>query len=972
MKHKVLVVLILCLPGGLLFTTRANQSSIPAPPSSRADRFGVYNWNIDDGVFPGGGLDRLNWGANLVAKTGSRTIRLFLGKRDIYRVYPSAAGGSPSLVEMASNPAYDQLFRDPRFMTYMLTVYVGEGSSWTDGLTQQEYDAERDEIRDFGEYLLGKSSLAGKTFILLNWEGDNAIAPLANKATAWDSYREWIRSRSEGVKWARDLHPESPVHLYSGLEFNAVHRNGVVCGTPVSDPAHEDPLRNRCVMDFVAPEVDVDYYSYSSWGSIAVTADDPDPVATVRDQLRSDLALALARIKERRPEVTEANFIVGEFGRARMQYGECNAGNYLSSLFDALEGPGAFNASYAIYWQIADDNRNFGLGIRFGGLGFFKPVNGMLRQTLVGSAFQRRLAGQPSVSDSPCPLIRQKPPESGILDNMTGEARFHLDPDSILSIYAQGCCMSTTTPFSGSGNLVHFDQWQRQFLMPRDNSSFYYESPVQINASLPGARLPGEALVYVTTSMEEGGIDSNGQIISLDCSACPAIQRTHGVIDATYGTGEYRPGQTVSIRGAFSSMGNAVVLERRDANSAIRSYRLQPVAETASRIDVKLPAELLLDEDASLRVVDADGRPSNEYTIITASEGSPGGPQLRLDKNVLNLNGIAPNAIEVEFHRGTRASIFGRFSPSGNSLVIEQYDAQAALHRRILKAGSPDWSESATRVDISLPPDLFEGRALLYVIDAQRRESDASGILITPTSVACVSAASFAAGGLARESIVAAFGNALGTTTVAAGSLELPDLLGGSQITVKGQAGRSRNAPLLFVSPSQINFQVPPDTSTGTATLTITSGDGSLTFSTIEVVDVAPGLFAADANGRGVAAAAVVRVKPDGSQKYEPVSTFDAETRQSVALPIDFGPETDQVYLALFGTGLRFRSGLGAVNLMIGNTAATVTYAGSQNYYVGLDQVNVLLPRTLAGSGAAPIALTVDGKRANAVMVSFR
>lgn len=29
-------------------------------PSSRAERFGVYNWNVNDGAFPGGDLDRLN------------------------------------------------------------------------------------------------------------------------------------------------------------------------------------------------------------------------------------------------------------------------------------------------------------------------------------------------------------------------------------------------------------------------------------------------------------------------------------------------------------------------------------------------------------------------------------------------------------------------------------------------------------------------------------------------------------------------------------------------------------------------------------------------------------------------------------------------------------------------------------------------------------------------------------------------
>jgi hypothetical protein len=71
----------------------------------------------------------------------------------------------------------------------------------------------------------------------------------------------------------------------------------------------------------------------------------------------------------------------------------------------------------------------------------------------------------------------------------------------------------------------------------------------------------------------------------------------------------------------------------------------------------------------------------------------------------------------------------------------------------------------------------------------------------------------------------------------------------------------------------------------------------------------------------------------------------------------------------LFGTGIRGRSSDAAVRATIGGVAAEVTGALPQGQYPGLDQVNVRLPRSLAGKGEVNIALTVDGKAANTVTV---
>jgi uncharacterized protein (TIGR03437 family) len=115
-----------------------------------------------------------------------------------------------------------------------------------------------------------------------------------------------------------------------------------------------------------------------------------------------------------------------------------------------------------------------------------------------------------------------------------------------------------------------------------------------------------------------------------------------------------------------------------------------------------------------------------------------------------------------------------------------------------------------------------------------------------------------------------------------------------------------------------------------------------------------------------------LRIKADGSQLSEPIAQFDSALGRFVARPIDLGAATDQVFLILFGNGLRHRSSLTAVMAQVGGTTATIGYAGLQGDFVGLDQVNLLLPKSLAGRGEVDVTLNVDGQAANTVRVSIK
>ena len=74
----------------------------------------------------------------------------------------------------------------------------------------------------------------------------------------------------------------------------------------------------------------------------------------------------------------------------------------------------------------------------------------------------------------------------------------------------------------------------------------------------------------------------------------------------------------------------------------------------------------------------------------------------------------------------------------------------------------------------------------------------------------------------------------------------------------------------------------------------------------------------------------------------------------------------------LFGTGVRFLSTLSDANATIGGTRVEVLYAGPQGNFVGLDQVNLRLPRSLAGKGEVDVVLLAEGKEANHVRVSIK
>ncbi|MGE0126762.1 MAG: M36 family metallopeptidase [Blastocatellales bacterium] len=244
---------------------------------------------------------------------------------------------------------------------------------------------------------------------------------------------------------------------------------------------------------------------------------------------------------------------------------------------------------------------------------------------------------------------------------------------------------------------------------------------------------------------------------------------------------------------------------------------------------------------------------------------------------------------------------------------------------------------------------------------------DVKSVVIRVVSAApltSVNAADFRIGPLAADSIAAAFGANLANRIEIAQSLPLPTQLAGTTLTVNGVP-----APLFFVSPTQINFVVPPALALidpGPAAVIVSSPTGTYSLGNVQIVASAPAIFTADATGKGDAAA---------------LATTDGVNflRQPFDVLINGKPNV----LVLFGTGIR-RAQAAAPNddngvaesvaVTIDGSPARTLYAGAQGSFSGLDQINVEMPPALANTGPrrVEVVVTVNNVAANRVTIQIK
>jgi uncharacterized protein (TIGR03437 family) len=252
--------------------------------------------------------------------------------------------------------------------------------------------------------------------------------------------------------------------------------------------------------------------------------------------------------------------------------------------------------------------------------------------------------------------------------------------------------------------------------------------------------------------------------------------------------------------------------------------------------------------------------------------------------------------------------------------------------------------------------------------------SSALTVMINTTHVTSpLSVVSAASGSpaLAPESLASGYGSGLATGVFVAASKPLPTELGNVSLQVKDSAQVSRAAPLVFLDSTQINFQIPAGTAPGPATFTLQGAPGGTFTSTATIQAVAPSLFSANSNGKGVAAAVALRVD-NKTNTQTAVAVYQCTSGSPcISTPIVLEAGTT-IYVSLYGTGIRGISGLASASCTVGGVMVPVVFAGAQPEYAGLDQVNITLPASLAGKGESNVVLTIGGQTANVVTLNIK
>ena len=223
---------------------------------------------------------------------------------------------------------------------------------------------------------------------------------------------------------------------------------------------------------------------------------------------------------------------------------------------------------------------------------------------------------------------------------------------------------------------------------------------------------------------------------------------------------------------------------------------------------------------------------------------------------------------------------------------------------------------------------------------------------------------------LAPGSLASLYGtNLSGPTVIADIAPPWPTSLGGTSMTIGGTT-----APLYFVSPGQMNFQVPYFNITGPSptNLTVTQGTLSTTIA-VTVTPFAPGLYTTNSQGTGQAAAIIAGT----ASIVAPSGGFPGSR-----------PARKGEFVSLYCTGLgavRNRPVLGAPSpssplattnatptVTVGSANAIVSFSGLAPGYVGLYQVNIQIPDNAPSGDAVPVVLSIGGVTANTVTIAVQ
>ena len=213
---------------------------------------------------------------------------------------------------------------------------------------------------------------------------------------------------------------------------------------------------------------------------------------------------------------------------------------------------------------------------------------------------------------------------------------------------------------------------------------------------------------------------------------------------------------------------------------------------------------------------------------------------------------------------------------------------------------------------------------------------------------------------VALGSIAAIFGTGLNDGSQVLFSSFGPDgtlvtTLGGASVTVG-----NIQAPMFYSTSGQLGIQIPVELDgQASADVQVTVGGQTSQVETVNLTSVRPGLFTVSQDGRGTA----VCLHTDG---VTPVTADLPANPGEVVIfyGTGFGPVDPPLGTGAPSSGNQITS---SATMTIDGLSAEIQFAGVAPGFVGLNQINVVVPGLARTSGTDPVVLTINGVPANPV-----
>lgn len=316
---------------------------------------------------------------------------------------------------------------------------------------------------------------------------------------------------------------------------------------------------------------------------------------------------------------------------------------------------------------------------------------------------------------------------------------------------------------------------------------------------------------------------------------------------------------------------------------------------------------------------------------------------------------VTPDALQSQL-RGESDGFVAKLSPSGGGLLSSTYlggSGQDGATGIAFDREAAAWVTGfTTSPDFPVTADApFSGLAGRLDAFLSKLEFPFSPFL-NPDGV--VNGASFNPAPVAPGSIVAAFGSDLSRDVLHATTLPLAGSLAGARVFVNGM-----EAPLLFVSPTQVNFQM-PSVSTGPATVQfLVNGDTTMNRG-VEIAEAAPGIFYRTDTNRAIA-------QNQDFTLNEPSSPAPPGSVVIVYLTGQ-GPVDNPVPVGVPAPAAPLARAILPASATIGGVPAELQFLGLTPGFVGLAQANLRVPNLPPGDYA--VTIEIGGAVSNSPLIS--